>query len=83
MGSRQSKYLVDFYKRGGAAYKAVIRDSGIRDDNLYRLLQDTSLCLSAIRECLQVPEGSSTAFSRGLDLLTSRFKEELRQVAVM
>lgn len=61
----------------------MVRDSGIRDDTLYRSLQDTSLCLSAIRECLRAPEDGGTAFSRGLDLLATRFKEELRKVAVM
>eukprot|EP00873_Tetraselmis_striata_P028095 jgi/Tetstr1/448359/TSEL_035641.t2 len=78
-GNPRSKYLVDFFKRGGAAYRAMVRDSGIRDDTLYRSLQDTSLCLSAIRECLRAPEDGGTAFSRGLDLLATRFKEELRK----
>eukprot|EP00873_Tetraselmis_striata_P012159 jgi/Tetstr1/432423/TSEL_000186.t1 len=78
-GNPRSKYLVDFFKRGGAAYRSMVRDSGIRDDTLYRSLQDTSLCLSAIRECLRAPEDGGTAFSRGLDLLATRFKEELRK----
>lgn len=81
--SRLSKYLVDFFERGGKRYLAVVRDSCIRDDNLYRMLEDTSLCLLAIRECLKAPEDSSTPFSRGLDLLATRFRKHLLEVAVV